>query len=100
MGRKKGSSDAGLLSVQISAQLKEALAKPGAPSQNAVAESTGIAKGQLSDMLAGKKQFTVGQLDAVCYVLRLDMVKLIEVAEAATDTRHLETTMTVLVDGS
>jgi transcriptional regulator with XRE-family HTH domain len=98
MGKGKSSTEPGALSIQLGKQIKTKLAADGAPSQNDVARASGIATGQLSEVLSGKKQFTMGQLDAVCYVLRLDMAKEIEAAETATDTRHLETDMTVLVD--
>lgn len=52
-----------------------------------MAEVAGISPSQLSRAIAGKKVFTLDQLDAVCTVIGVDLIDIVAAADAATKTR-------------
>jgi len=74
------------LSQHVGRLLGDAIAGRGL-AQARVAVEAGISPSQLSRALAGKKVFTIDQLDAVCSVIGLDLIDVIAAADAATKTR-------------
>ncbi|MDN3309596.1 helix-turn-helix transcriptional regulator [Microbacterium oryzae] len=74
------------LSQEVGRILTEAIAR-GATSQARVAEAAGISASQLSRALAGKKVFTLDQLDSVCTSVGLDIVDVIAAADQSIPER-------------
>lgn len=77
----------GPLSQHVGRLLTELIGASGS-SQAAVAGDAGMSPAQLSRALAGKKVFTLDQLDAVCTTLGADIVAVVSKADAATRARR------------
>lgn len=74
------------LSQHVGRLLSEEIAARGL-AQARVAVEAGISPSQLSRVLAGKKVFTLDQLDAVCSVVGADLIEIVAAADAATKSR-------------
>ncbi|TFD61089.1 XRE family transcriptional regulator [Cryobacterium sp. Hh7] len=57
--------------------------------QGQLAAATGISTTQLSEILNGKKNIDIQQLDALCWSLGLDFTAVIRDAEQQSEARHL-----------
>jgi len=99
MGRKATVTAPGPLSLKISEMVRAAI--DNSPhGQNAVAEAARVSSGQLSEVLTGKKQFTIGQLDRVCFVLDIPLRELIKNADEATRDRYITMDIEALASSS
>ena len=97
MSKKASISAPGPLSLKLSEIIRDELERSGA-GQNAVAETAQMSAGQLSDVLTGKKQFTIGQLDRVCFALNLPLRDTVRKADEATMARYVAMDVQPLAD--
>lgn len=58
--------------------------------QGEIAKASGISAGQLSDLLNGNKQFTMGQLDQLCFTLNVPTRSVVKRADEETRERYID----------
>ncbi len=96
MSQPKKYDDPGFLSKKLGEYIKAELERDDVPSQNAVAHAAGLSVGQMSGLINGKKQFTLGELDRICFALKLKTSAMVRRAEAETRARYVGTPIRAL----
>ena len=88
----------GPLSAELGDTLRAEMARERI-SIKALADAVGMSAPQVSGVLNAKKHVDVEQLDAICWALGLDTLKVFSDVDAATVDRHIrpEWTVTLLV---
>ena len=89
MSRGKTSTNPGPISRYLSAELKP-IVRARTETQEEIAIAAAISTGQLADLLNAKKEFTVGQLDRLCYVLDLKASVIMRKAEKDLKERYVD----------
>lgn len=84
----------GMLTKEIAAQLRAQVARRQL-TQTYVAEESGLSQSRLSELLNGRKQIDVEELDRICYAIGLNMATVLTDADEATSARYLDPDWTV-----
>lgn len=77
------------LTKEIAAILREKMAREGIKDQ-ALADATGMSRGQVQKIRTGIKQIDVDDLDRMCFAVGLVFLDVVRRADAATASRHIE----------